>query len=253
MKRLFPAFVFIVLLLVAWEYAVELFKLPEYLLPKPTVIGATLVANGATLLPHAGITAFEAGVGFLLGSVVGVALATLFVHSRTFELGLYPYAIALKSVPIVAIAPLLIVWFGNGLLPKIVVAAIISFFPVVVNTVKGLRSVDAEAFDLFDSLSASRSQIFFKLRVPTSLPYVFAALRISSTLAVIGAIVGEFAGADKGLGFFIMISSRRLETVDMFVGILLSSLLGIGFFYGIAILERLAIPWGHDGETEITS
>ena len=146
-------------------------------------------------------------------------------------------------MPIVAIAPLLIVWFGNGLLPKVIVAAIISFFPVVVNTTKGLRSVDAEAFDLFDSMSATQSQVFFKLRVPSALPYLFAALRISSTLAVIGAIVGEFSGADRGLGFFIMISSHRLETVDMFVGILLSSLLGILFFYGIALLEKVIVPW----------
>jgi NitT/TauT family transport system permease protein len=197
-------------------------------------------------LLHTSITALESALGFFLGSIFGILLAVAFVRSRTLEMGIYPYAIALKTVPIVAIAPLLIVWFGNGILPKVIVSAIISFFPVVVNTTKGLRNVDAEAFDLFDSMSASRRQVFFKLRVPSSLPYLFAALRISSTLAVIGAIVGEFSGSDRGLGFYIMISSLRLETVDMFVGIILSSFLGIIFFYSVALVERLVIPWGRD-------
>jgi NitT/TauT family transport system permease protein len=182
--------------------------------------------------------------------VFGGLLAVAFVHSRSLELGVYPYAIALKTVPIVAIAPLLVVWCGNGILPKVIVSAIISFFPVVVNTTKGLRSVDTEAFDLFDSMSASRGQVFWKLRVPSALPYLFAALKISCTLAVIGAIVGEFSGADKGLGFFILISSYRLETVDMFVGILVSSLLGILFFYGVALVEHLVVPWGRGSRTE---
>lgn len=249
MKRIVLSIGFVIAVLVLWEAAVRLFGIAEYLLPPPSQIGQRLATQFPALLPHIGITAFEAFAGFAAGGVIGVILAVIFVHSKTLEAGIYPYAIALKSVPIVAVAPLLVVWFGSGLLPKIIVAAIISFFPVVVNMVKGLRSIDVEAFDLFDSLSASKSQIFFKLRVPTSLPYLFSALRIASTLAVIGAIVGEFSGADRGLGFFIMISSHRLETVDMFVGILLSSLLGIVFFYGVSLLERLLIPWGKHIET----
>lgn len=243
MKRFLPAIVFIVLVVGVWETVVRAFGIPEYLLPAPSAIGQRLASSDMSLLTHTGYTALEAALGFLLGTAFGIALAILFVHSRTLELGIYPYAIALKSVPVVAIAPLLIVWFGNGILPKVIVAAIISFFPVVVNTTKGLRDIDAEAFDLFDSMSASKAQVFFKLRVPSALPYLFASLRISSTLAVIGAIVGEFSGADRGLGFYIVVSSHRLETVDMFVGILLSSLLGILFFYGIALIECFAVPW----------
>lgn len=243
MKRILPALVFIILVIGAWELVVRLFSIPEYLLPPPSAVFQRLAEANQVLLAHTGYTALESALGFLLGSAFGILLAIAFVHSRTLELGVYPYAIALKTVPIVAIAPLLVVWCGNGILPKVIVSAIISFFPVVVNTTKGLRSIDPEAFDLFDSMSASKTQVFFKLRVPSSLPYLFAALRISSTLAVIGAIVGEFSGADRGLGFFILISSYRLETVDMFVGILLSSLLGIGFFYGIAFIERIVVPW----------
>nr|VFJ99500.1 MAG: NitT/TauT family transport system permease protein [Candidatus Kentron sp. H]VFK00081.1 MAG: NitT/TauT family transport system permease protein [Candidatus Kentron sp. H]VFK04404.1 MAG: NitT/TauT family transport system permease protein [Candidatus Kentron sp. H] len=244
MRRFIPALAFIVCIIVLWELVVWGFSIPEYLLPAPSVVFSRLFSIKAVLLTHTAYTAFESALGFITGSALGILLAVLFVHSRTLELGIYPYAIALKTAPIVAIAPLLIVWFGNGLLPKVIVAAIISFFPVVVNTTKGLRNVDPEAFDLFDSMSATQSQIFFKLRVPSALPYLFSALRISSTLAVIGAIVGEFAGSDRGLGFFIMISSHRLETVDMFVGILFSSLLGILFFYGIALLEKIVVPWG---------
>lgn len=251
MKRFIPATVFVILVVVLWEAMVRGFSVPEYLVPAPTVILHRLLSMGPDILAHTGYTALESALGFVLGSVLGIMLAVVFVHSRTLELGVYPYAIALKTVPIVAIAPLLVVWLGNGMLPKVIVAAIISFFPVVVNTTKGLRDVDAEAFDLFDSMSATKSQIFFKLRVPSALPYLFAALRISSTLAVIGAIVGEFSGADRGLGFFIMISSHRLETVDMFVGILMSSALGIFFFYGMALLERIIVPWEKNSITDI--
>jgi NitT/TauT family transport system permease protein len=252
MKRLVPALVFVVCVVLVWEFIVRGFSIPEYLLPAPSVVLHRLLSIRIGLLAHVGYTALESALGFLLGTAFGIMLAVIFTRSRTLELGIYPYAIALKTVPIVAIAPLLVVWFGNGILPKVIVAAIISFFPVVVNTTKGLRNVDAEAFDLFDSMSATPSQVFFKLRVPSALPYLFAALRISSTLAVIGAIVGEFSGADRGLGFFITISSQRLETVDMFVGILMSSLLGIGFFYAIALLEKIVVPWEPHIDIDVT-
>jgi len=250
MRRFIPAIAFVIIVFTFWELIVRGFSVPEYLLPGPSAILLRLFAMPVGLLAHTGYTAFESAAGFILGSAFGILLAVLFVHFRTLELGVYPYAIALKTVPIVAIAPLLVVWFGNGMLPKVIVAAIISFFPVVVNTTKGLRNIDAEAFDLFDSMSATKTQVFLNLRVPSALPYIFAALRISSTLAVIGAIVGEFSGADRGLGYFIIISSYRLETVDMFVGILMSSTLGILFFYAIALLEKVVVPWERNMKTD---
>ncbi|MDQ1354360.1 MAG: NitT/TauT family transport system permease protein [Acidobacteriota bacterium] len=243
MKKFLPALFFLLVILICWEAIVSVFQIPVYLLPKPSMILGSLKESLPMLGSHFFITCIEAAVGFILGALFGIFLAALFVHSRTLELSLYPYAIALKTVPIVAIAPLLIVWFGNGIFPKIIIAAIISFFPIVVNTVKGMKSIDNEALDLFDSLSANSWQIFIKLRIPTSLPYIFSALKISCTLSVIGAIVGEFSGADKGLGYFILISSYRVQTVDMFVGILMSSILGICFFYLIAVIEYFSIPW----------
>lgn len=234
---------FIVGLLLIWEFSVRAIEIPEYLLPPPSAIAASAYESWPVLLPHVIITLTESAFGFLVGSCVGFILAIMFTYSETLERGLYPYAIALKSVPIVAIAPLLTVWFGNGLLPKILVSALISFFPIIVNSVKGFKSVDAEALDLFRSLSASRVQVFLKLRFFSCVPYLFSALKMSSTLAVIGAIVGEFAGSDRGLGYFIVISSHRLETTDMFVGIILSSLLGIAFFYIIGLIEAIVAPW----------
>lgn len=240
-----PLGVFLLILLI-WESSVVAFKIPVYLLPKPSLIISTLISDFDRLIPHIRITFFEAFVGFLVGSFFGWLLAVLFSFSQTLEKALYPYAIALKSIPIVALAPLLVVWFGNGLLPKVLISAIISFFPVVVNVVKGLKTVDSEAMDLFKSLSATKKQIFTKLQFYNSMPYLFSALRISATLSVIGAIVGEFSGADKGLGFFILISSHRLETVDMFIGILLSSIMGVLFFYLVNIFENWVAPWSKD-------
>jgi NitT/TauT family transport system permease protein len=242
---LLPIIVFVIIL-VLWELIVIIFTIPEYLLPKPSKIFAALYLSFGKLTPHITVTFIESFFGFLIGGFTGWLLAVLFSFSNTLEKALYPYAIALKSVPIVALAPLLIVWFGSGLLPKILISAIISFFPVVVNVVRGIKSVDSEAIDLFNSLSASKSQLFWKLQFHISMPYLFSALKISATLAVIGAIVGEFSGADKGLGFFILISSYRLETIDMFIGIVLSSLMGIMFFYLVNLFERLIAPWSKE-------
>jgi len=244
-KFVTPFIVFLSILLI-WEILVNVWNIPNYLLPNPTSIIHGLLYRLPFLLPHIQVTFIESFSGFVIGSLFGFILAVLFVFSSTLEKAIYPYAIALKSVPIVAIAPMLVIWFGNELLPKIIISAIISFFPVVVNVAKGLKSVENEALDLFNSLSANKTQIFLKLQIYNSIPFLFSALKISATLSVIGAIVGEFAGSDKGLGFFILISSRRLETVDMFIGIILASLMGIFYFYIISFLERTTSPWAKE-------
>ncbi len=248
MKRAYPALVFVVGVILAWEVAARAFSWPQYLIPAPSVIARRFLEIYPVVLAHTTVTALEAVLGFALGTTLGVLLSVAFVHSRYLELAVYPYAIALKTVPIVAIAPLLVVWAGNGLAPKVLIAAVISFFPVVVNTTKGLRSFDREASDLFSSMAATKAQFFFRLRVPSALPYLFAALRISSTLAVIGAIVGEFSGADRGLGFMIMVSSYRLETAEMFVAITASSVIGIVLFYGVSVVETLLVPWSRQSK-----
>lgn len=234
---------FFALIIAAWEFLVRVFSIPQYLLPAPSVIAADFAVSINSLLFHAGITLWEAFLGFLLANALGILVAIAFAHSKTLEKGFYPFAIALKTTPIVAMAPLLILWFGNGIASKVAAAALIAFFPAIVNTTRGLKSVDNEALDLFKSLSASKWQIFSKLRFPTALPYIFSALKISTSLAIVGAIVGEFVGANKGIGFVILISSYHLEIVKMFSAVIAAALTGIVFFWIVSFTEKRIVFW----------
>ena len=173
------------------------------------------------------------------------------MHYKTIKKGLYPYAIALNTIPLIAIAPLLIVWFGTGILSKIIASVIICFFPILVNTVRGLNNFDKETIDLFRSYSATKSQIFTKLRLPASLPYLFTGLKIATGLSVVGSLVGEFIGGNKGLGYIILVSSYRLETINMFGAIMLSTLMGIIFFLIISFIEKRVIFWNQLEEPDM--
>jgi NitT/TauT family transport system permease protein len=234
------------LLLMAWQAFVMIGQIPEYLLPAPTAIIATF---DRSLAVQFAVTFIEALAGFLIASVLGFCVAALFVSFRTLEEGLFPIAIAVKTTPIVAIAPLLVIWLGTGWWSKIVAAILICFFPVLVNTVKGLKAADLEYRELFETLGANRGQEFRKLRIPFCLPYLFSALKISSSLAVIGAIVGEFVGATQGLGYLIIISSAHLETPTLFSAIIAAAFAGIAMFYAIGWTERKLIFWS-SGDAE---
>lgn len=234
------------LALAAWQAVVMVTRVPEYLLPSPTAVLATV---DRTLMIQLGITFIEALSGFLIASVLAFVLAILFVRFRTLEDGIFPIAIAVKTTPIVAIAPLLVIWLGTGWRSKIAAAVLICFFPVLVNAVKGLKAADAEYRELFRTLGANRAQEFRKLRIPYCLPYLFSALKISSSLAVVGAIVGEFVGATQGLGYLIIVSSAHLETATLFSAILAAALAGIAMFYAIGWTERQIVFW-HSGDAE---
>lgn len=238
----FPVLFFFAVLVV-WELAVYFFGIPEYLLPRPLNVLYEIFNRFGFFLKHSSITAIEAGVGFLIGNLLGFLVAVVFVYSKTLEKALYPYAIALKTTPILAMAPLLVLWFGTGLSSKVVAAAMVCFFPILVNTIKGLNSIDSDHLSLFRSFSAEKYQLFFKLRLPHALPYIFSALKISTSLSFVGAIVGEFVGAKAGLGFIILTSTYHLETVTMFAAILFSALVGVLFFYFVGFLERKIIFW----------
>jgi NitT/TauT family transport system permease protein len=241
MTRILPVpILFGIVVVVAWQVAVMATGAPEYLLPAPTVIAASFDWSLAIQLA---ITFTEALVGFAIASAGAFACAVLFVRFKTIEDGLFPVAIALKTTPIVAIAPLLVIWLGTGWSSKIAAAVLISFFPVLVNAAKGLKAADAEYRELFQTLGSSRAQEFRKLRIPYCLPYLFSALKISSSLAVVGAIVGEFVGATQGLGYLIIVSSAHLETPTVFAAIAAAAAAGITMFYIIGAIERAVVFW----------
>ena len=241
MRRLTGVVAPIVLLLVflaAWEGAVRLFDLPRYVLPAPSRIAAAFASHFSSLLHHASVTLAEIVLGLLLGGLGGFGLAVAVFYSPILERALYPLIIASQMIPIFAIAPLLIVWMGYGVWPKATVAALIGFFPVVVNASDGLRAPNEESVELFRSLGATRWQIFRKLRFPASLPTLFAGLKVAVTLCVVGATIGEWVGAHQGLGY-LMLQSNALLRVDLvFAAILALSILGLLLFGGLRIIER---------------
>jgi putative hydroxymethylpyrimidine transport system permease protein len=246
MKRLTSVVAPIVLLLIllaAWESAVRLFDLPRYILPAPSRIAGAFVSHFPSLLHHASVTLAEVVLGLLLGGLGGFSLAVAVFYSPILERALYPLIIASQMIPIFAIAPLLIVWMGYGVWPKATVAALIGFFPVVVNASDGLRAPNEESVELFRSLGATRWQIFRKLRFPASLPTLFAGLKVAVTLCVVGATIGEWVGAHQGLGY-LMLQSNALLRVDLvFAAILMLSILGLLLFGGLRIIERRALYW----------
>jgi NitT/TauT family transport system permease protein len=245
-QRIQTPLIFAVLSLAAWQAIVMAAAIPEYLLPAPSAIFANV---DRTLAVQLAVTFVEAVIGFLIASVLAFGCAVMFVRFHTLEQGLFPIAIAVKTTPIVAVAPLLVIWLGTGWWSKIVAVILICFFPVLVNAVKGLKAADAEYRELFQTLGASQAQEFRKLRIPYCLPYLFSALKISSSLAIVGAIVGEFVGATQGLGYLIMISSAHLATATLFAAIAAAALAGITLFYVIGWTEERVIFW-HSGTME---
>ncbi len=231
---------FAVGLLVVWETAVRAFKVPAYLLPAPSAIFS---AADAALARHLLVTFSEALAGFVIASAAAFAVAIAFLRSAALERGLFPIAIAVKTTPLVAIAPLLVLWLGTGWWSKVAAASLICFFPVLVNTVRGLKVADQEYRELFQAFRASDWQEFRKLRVPFCLPYLFSALKISSSLAVVGAIVGEFVGATEGLGYVIMVSSSHMDTDILFSAIFASAIAGIVLFQAISWIETRTVFW----------
>ncbi|HEV6953407.1 MAG TPA: ABC transporter permease [Promicromonospora sp.] len=223
---------------VAWRELV-----PAYLVPSPGAVAETMAADWAMLLEHTWVTTLETIVGFALAAVIGVAAAVLLVYSRTAERSLYPLILFAQVIPKIAIAPILVVWFGFGMTPKIVLAVLIAFFPVVVSAVAGLRSVDPELLELSATMGASRWKTFRKIRFPGALPQLMSGLKVAVTLAVVGAVVGEFVGADRGLGYVLLLASGNLDAPLLFADLLLMSLIGVVLFVLVEVLERLLVPW----------
>jgi len=243
LRSVITPFVGILVFLAVWEAGVALYKMPAYLLPAPSVIFETFVREFPRLAYHGWVTAYEMLLGYGLAVAVAVPLAIAITSSQRFDSFVMPTLLFFQVVPKVAIAPLFLVWFGVGALPKILVAFLISFFPIVIDAAVGLRSMSVEMIDLARSMGASRMQVFARFRLPTSLPYLFSGLKVAATLAVAGAVVGEFVGADKGLGYLLLVTNSNMETALMFATIVALTIIGLAFFYAVELLEALLIPW----------
>ena len=231
--------------LLAWEGLVRWQEYPAFILPSPLVVGRKffLLAMDGTLLRHSQVTLLEIALGLFFGLTLACVLGYLLGKNRTVEQMVAPYIVASQSVPIVAIAPLLIIWLGSGLISKVLVCALITFFPMLINTIVGIRNVDRDLYDLMRSLRASRWQIFWLLEVPAALPVLLSGLKLSVILAVVGAVVGEFVGADVGLGFLINLARGVLDTPMMFVAILCLVAIAQTLYIGVTLLERRYLRW----------
>ena len=215
--------------LAVWEALVRLLKVPAFILPTPSSIFMALYRGIASTLylNHIGITLTETLIGFVVGTVLAFALGIAVALSRSVEYFLYPFIVMFQAMPKVALAPLIIVWFGLGLTSKVVNAALVAFFPLMVNTIVGLRSTEEEKVDLMRSLAASRWQVFWMLRLPNAMPYIFAGLEIAMIFALIGAIVAEFVGAQSGLGMLIQSMNFTMDVAGQFSVLLILSVLGL--------------------------
>src|SRR5829696_9167193 len=233
----------IALILGTWELAVRLASAPIWLLPAPSDVVRSLVEDRAILLPNALVTFSEVLIGFACAVLAGVGLGIAVYRSPTLNRALYPVIIASQTIPIPAVAPLLLVLFGYGLGPKVIVTALVGFFPIVVNTVEGLRSTDRDVVNLLRSFGATRAKVFRLAEFPSSLPSIFAGARIAVAICVIGAVFGELDGARAGLGYLMVCSIAQFETPRMVAAIVLLSIMSTGLFAAVGLAERMLLPW----------
>ncbi len=227
-----------------WELIVRVFNVPLFLVPPPSRILDEVLQRPELYATHTWVTLLETLLGFVLATVFGIVMGILIVYSRLLQGILYPIVVVLQIVPKIAVAPLLLIWLGYGLQSKLMVALLVAFFPIVVTTVTGLRAVEQDLLDLVRVLKGGRWQEFVKVRFPYALPFIFSGLKVAITLAVIGAIIGEFVGSNSGLGYLVIAANAELRTPMSFAALILLSVLGLALFGLIVAIERLLIPWG---------
>ena len=237
-----PAVV-LVAVIAAWAGAVHIFAIPDYLLPSPEKVVARIAHDRALFWKHSLATLSVILIGFGVSVVFGIALALAVVLNRTAERALMPLIVGSQTIPKIAIAPLFVVWLGFGLSPKVAVTFLITFFPVVVATIAGLKATEPDMLDLVRSMGASEAKTMLKVRIPAALPQVFSGLKIAITSAVVGAIVAEFVGSDAGLGYLLLTSTATLDGVLVWSALLILVVIGIALFAAIAAIEKAVIPW----------
>ncbi len=236
-------FILIIVMLVLWDLAIRFFKVPAYLIPPPDKVVGQLYAEWPRLLRESSLTTYATLGGFGLSILFGVPVAMLIAYSRLVESYVYPLLVFSQSIPKIAIAPLFVVWFGFGIIPKVICAFLLGFFPVVVSTVMGFKSIEPEMIDLARSMGSTRWQMFYKISLPQALPAMFSGFKVSITLAVVGAVVGEFVGSNSGIGYVLQIANGNFDLPLMFAALVVLSLIGVVLFVVIDALERMMIPW----------
>ena len=241
-RRILPALGIAGLLLLWWAVVV-FFNVKPFIAPSPALVLTTLYAKRAVLFANLWPTAIEAAGGFVAGNLAAILVATLFVHNKTLQDIFFPVVLMFNAIPIVAKAPILVLIMGNGMEPKITIAALVCFFPTLVNTVRGLESVNPQAMELMRVLSASKTEVFFRLRLYNALPYIFSALRIAASMCVIGAVVGEWVGANVGVGAMIIQATFNFDSALLYSAIVMSASLSGTFFLLVTLAERWVIRW----------
>jgi NitT/TauT family transport system permease protein len=229
--------------LLVWAALVYIFKVPPFVAPSPQLVAWTLYDKFGLLMTNLWPTAVQAVLGFLLGNMAAIAIATVFVHKKTVEEAFFPVVVLVNTIPVVAKAPILVLLLGNGMEPKIAIAALICFFPTLVNMVRGLESVNPQAMELMRVLSASQREIYFKLRLQNSIPYLFSALKIAASTAVIGSIVGEWIGSTVGIGALIIQATYAFDSALLYATVIVGSTFSVLFFLSITMVERLVVRW----------
>ncbi len=230
-------------LVVLWQLVVWFFKIPAFMAPSPIDVAYAFHQNAGILWTNTWPTLMEAALGFFFGNLVAILLAVWFVHSSTAERAFYPIAVFIKAIPIIALAPVLVLIFGNGLAPKIIIAGLICFFPTLVNMVQGLKSASPAMLDLMRVLSASNSEILWKVRLPSSMPFLFAALKIAATSSVMGAIVAEWIGSSFGLGAVIIEATYNFRSPLLYATVVIAAALAVVLFFLVSVVEARMIRW----------
>jgi NitT/TauT family transport system permease protein len=236
-------FLFLVFIVLAWDLAIRLFKIPPYQIPAPADVVVVLWQDWPELARQSWPTTYATICGFLLSAAFGIPVAMLIAGSKTVESYVYPLLVFSQSVPKIAIAPLFVVWFGFGIFPKIISAFLLGFFPVVVSAVQGFKSVDPDMVDLVRAMQGSRLHVFRAVNFPHALPAIFSGLKVSVTLAVVGAVVGEFVGSNSGIGYVLQRSIGTFDLPTMFAALVILALLGVVLFWIVDRIERLVVPW----------
>jgi NitT/TauT family transport system permease protein len=243
LRRRAGALLIFALLFVAWEAAVWLFGIKEYLLPPPSKVWSEFLKRQDIVMASAWVTTSEILAGYALAVAVSIPLAMAIAFSRFMENAVYPVIVFLQIVPKIAIAPLFIIWFGFGFLPKLLLVFLLSFFPIVVASIAGFKAVDADIMDFARTTGAGGWRLFFKIRLPQALPQIFTGLKVGAALSATAAVVAEFVASDKGLGYLLLQYNGQLETPMVFAIVVLLSLIGLAVYYAVELLERFAIPW----------